>query len=270
MSTILKYRYLILRRLVQVGLMVLFIGGNWFGWNILKGNYSSGLLFNAVPLSDPYAVLQILATGFLAGTDLLIGFVVTVMLYGFFFGRMFCSWVCPMNVVTDTSEFLRKKVQLKPNVKLSKNTRYGVLTAGLILSLISGTPAFEAINPIAILHRGLIFGMGGGWAFIAAIFLFDVAVSKQGWCGHLCPVGAFYSIIGKFTLLKIKHRADNCTNCQKCFKVCPEGQVLDIINIKTGYIRSSACTNCMRCVEVCEDEALRLTLRNPIKNDKTA
>ena len=59
MKLIRNYRYLILRRLVQLSLLLLLIAGNYWGWKILNGNFSTALLFDYVPLSDPYAVLQI-------------------------------------------------------------------------------------------------------------------------------------------------------------------------------------------------------------------
>ena len=82
--------------------------------------------------------------------------------------------------------------------------------------------------------------------------------------GHLCPLGAFYSVIGKFSLLKVKHIKDNCTSCMKCFQVCPEEQVLDIVTKADGYIKSGECTNCARCIEVCHDKALKFSIRKPI------
>ena len=93
MKLIQNYRYLILRRLVQLSFLLLFIGGNYFGWKVLNGNFSTALLFDYVPLSDPYAVLQILASGFIVSTDLLVGGLIVFVVYGLFAGRMFCAWV---------------------------------------------------------------------------------------------------------------------------------------------------------------------------------
>ena len=257
---ILNYRYLIARRVVQIGTLLLFVGANCFGWNILKGNYSSGIIFDTIPLSDPYAVLQILFSGFLAATDLIIGAVIVLVLYGVLFGRIFCSWICPFNIVADTALNISNKLNNEPKLKISRKIRYWILALGLILSLILGVSAFEAISPISILHRGIIFGIGAGWTVIAAIFLFDIAVVKNGWCGHLCPLGAFYALIGKYALLKVNHSNDNCTNCDKCFVVCHEPQVLDIIGKQNGIIKSGECTNCARCIEVCDDNALNFTI----------
>jgi ferredoxin-type protein NapH len=49
------------------------------------------------------------------------------------------------------------------------------------------------------MHREIIFGLGLGWTALVGLFLFDWLVVKHGWCGHLCPLGAFYSVIGRHT-----------------------------------------------------------------------
>lgn len=45
----------------------MFLSGPWFGVWILHGNYSSSLLFDTVPLTDPLMTLQSLASGHLPG-----------------------------------------------------------------------------------------------------------------------------------------------------------------------------------------------------------
>ena len=92
----------------------------------------------------------------------------------------------------------------------------------LAVSLATGTIAWEFVNPISMLHRGLIFGMGFAWAFVVAVFLFDLLVSRRGWCGHLCPVGTFYGLLGTKSLLRVSaaNRAQ-CDDCMDCFAVCP-------------------------------------------------
>ena len=261
MNILFSYRFLISRRFIQLVLIVLFAGGNYLGWTVLKGNFSAGLLFKSIPLTDPYALLQIFASGFVASGDLILGALIVLFIYGLITGRMFCSWICPMNIVTDAAIYANSKIKIKQSLEFSNKTRYGVLVLGIILSAILGYSAFEAINPISILHRGIIFGMGAGWAIILAIFLLDLSVIKNGWCGHLCPLGAFYSIISRYSLIKVKHKKESCTNCMKCFEVCPEVQVLDIIGKESGYIKSGECTNCARCIEVCDDKALKFALR---------
>jgi len=261
MELIRKYRFLISRRVIQLFLLGLFASANYFGWPILKGNYSSALLFDTIPLADPYAVIQVMASGFMASSELLIGAGIILLIYGLLFGRMFCSWVCPVNIVEDFATWINNKLQIKDNNSLSRSIRYWALGLGIVLSILLGYAAFEAISPISMLHRGVIFGIGGGWAFILALFLFDLAITKFGWCGHLCPLGSFYALVGKYAFVKVSHNNSYCTKCMKCFEVCPEKQVLNIVTKKSGIIKSAECTNCARCIEVCEDNALNLGLR---------
>ncbi|BCD68884.1 quinol dehydrogenase ferredoxin subunit NapH [Nitratiruptor sp. YY09-18] len=260
-----KYRFLLARRLVQLSVLVLYFGANAWGWKILQGNLSSSLLFQKIPLADPYALLQIFATGAIAAADVIIGAVIVAIFYALVGGRAFCSYVCPINMVTDLANYLRRKWNLDKFEKkwwASRNIRYWVLGLSFILSFLLGTAAFEMVSPISMMHRGIVFGMGFGWAAIVAIFLFDLFVLKNGWCGHICPLGGFYSIIGRYNLFRVHHNQPNCTLCMKCKEVCPEKEVLYMIGKKSQMVDMGECTLCGRCVEVCDDDALYFSIRD--------
>ncbi len=260
-----KYRFLILRRISQIALLVLYVGGNYWGWKILQGNLSSSVLLGKVPLADPYAVLQIFSTGAIVAADALIGAVIVTLFYALIGGRAFCSYVCPVNMVTDLANYLRRKWKLDKFEKkwwASRNIRYWVMGLSFILSFLLGTAAFELVSPISITHRGIIFGMGFGWTVIVAIFLFDLFILKNGWCGHICPLGGFYSVVGRYNLFRVRHNQPNCTLCMKCKEVCPEKEVLYMIGKKSQIVDMGECTLCGRCVEVCDDDALYFSIRD--------
>lgn len=268
-----SYRYLFMRRLTQIGLLVLYFGANAWGWSVLEGNLSSSLILGTIPMSDPYAALQMLFAGAVLATDLLIGVGVATAFYFLIGGRAFCSWVCPINMVTDFAAFVRELIGMNKlsGVKqpASRNLRYWVLVLSLVISAIMGVTAFEFISPISMVHRGIVFGMGFGWAGVVIIFLFDLFVLKNGWCGHICPLGGFYSLLSKFSLIRVHHLEENCTLCMKCKVVCPENQVLHMIGKESLPVLSGECTNCARCIEVCDDDALEFSIRNMAQNKKT-
>jgi len=265
-------RYLILRRITQLSILLLYFGANVWGWNIVKGDLSFSLLFDTIPLTDPFATLQMLVAGAVITTDLLVGILVVLVLYGLIGGRAYCSWVCPVNLITDLAAFLRRKLGIDRSGKkylITKNFRYWFLGTMIILSAIMGVAVFEFISPIGIMTRGVVFGIGMGWIFLLAIFLFDLFLVKNGWCGHMCPLGAAYSLIGSKSLIVVEHNHETCTNCGECKEVCPEKQVLNpIIHKKSGYIEGIECTNCGRCIEVCNDKSLKFSLRSYIKGAK--
>jgi ferredoxin-type protein NapH len=260
-----KYRFLIARRISQVLIMVLYVIANVYGINFLTGNLSSSLLAGIIPLSDPYAVLQMFAAGAVISIDIIIGALIITIFYMTIGGRAFCSWVCPVNMITDLANYLRRKFgfnQIQKKQPASRNIRYWVIAISLVISFSMGIAAFEFISPISMVHRGIIFGLGFGWAAILVIFLFDLFVLKNGWCGHICPLGGAYSLIGKFSLIRVHHNAPNCTACMKCKEVCPESHVLHMVTKTSIPVLDGDCTNCGRCIEVCDDDALNFSIKN--------
>jgi len=265
-----QHRFLIARRIVQVSIMALFVVTNIYGMKLLSGNLSASVVAGLIPLADPFAILQMFAAGAFVAFDVLLGGLIVLFFYMVIGGRAFCSWVCPINIVTDTANWARKVLYLEKierKIWLGRTVRYWVLGLTLILSLITGVAAFEMISPIGMLHRGIIFGMGMGGAAILSIFLFDLFAVKNGWCGHICPLGGFYALIGRWSLIRVKHDHTKCTLCMECKNVCPEKQVLSIISKRSGAIVFGECTNCGRCVEVCESDALSFGVRNYINTN---
>lgn len=270
-NVLVKHRFLIARRLIQISLMMLYVGGNIWGWKFLQGNLSSSLLLGSVPLSDPYAALQMFSAGALVSGNILVGAFIIATFYFIVGGRVFCSWICPVNIITDAANYLRRKLnfnQIEKKQPASRSIRYYVLILSLILSYVLGVTAFELVSPISMTHRGIIFGLGFGWATMLVIFLFDLFILKNGWCGYICPLGGFYSALGKYSMIRVNHDEPKCTVCMKCKDVCPESQVLWMVGKQSLQVLSGECTNCGRCVEVCDDDALNFSLRTQIGDKK--
>jgi len=261
-----KWRHLLLRRGVQAGVLLVFWGTvnrEWtlFGRPLLSGDLSASELLGAIPLADPFAVLQILLSGRIPGTTVLLGALVVLAAYAVLGGRTFCSWLCPINPVTDLAAWLRRRLELKGGPRVPRRGRYWVLGLTLVLCPLTGLAAFEWISPIGILHRGLIFGLGAGWIAVAAIFLLDLG-GRQTWCGHLCPLGAFWGLVGETAQVRIGFDAESCTHCGDCFPVCPEPQVLDLQQAsRKGFVKSGDCTNCGRCIPACPEGSLAFAWR---------
>ena len=260
-------KWLILRRLSQLSILALFMVGPLFGYWIVKGNMASSLTLDILPLSDPYVMLQGLMAGNVPVTEGLIGVAIVVAFYVLIGGRVYCSWVCPVNFVTDAAAWLRRKLGLKVSSQFSRSTRYWLLALTLILPPMTGAIVWELFNPVSLTFRGIIFGMGWAWMVILAVFLFDLFVSQRGWCGHLCPVGAFYSLLGKKSILRVSaSQRENCDDCMDCFAVCPEPQVITpaLRGADKGVspiIFESNCTNCGRCIDVCDEDVFNFSSR---------
>lgn len=240
--------------------------------SIVQGNLSYSSWFNGTfSLTDPLGALQIFLAGGGLTLDVALGVLLVVIVYGVFLGRAYCAFICPVNLITDFANLLRDKLgfnSAQRKLILPRSTKFVILALGLILSTLFGVAAFELISPISMLHRGVVFGMGFGAFALLAVFCFDLFVLKNGFCGHICPLGAMYSLIGKFALLRVNHKLSNCTKCMKCVQICPEPEVLKPIGKENGTLDSMACLRCGRCIEVCRDNALGFTILNFIQKEK--
>ncbi|MCU7930843.1 MAG: quinol dehydrogenase ferredoxin subunit NapH [Candidatus Thiodiazotropha sp. (ex Codakia rugifera)] len=270
-----SHKFLILRRLSQLGILALFLTGPWFGLWIVKGNLASSLTLDFLPLTDPYVLLQAMLSGVVPETAAIIGVVIVLLFYMLVGGRVYCSWVCPVNMVTDLAAWLRRKLGIRTTSQISRTTRYWMLTLTLILPLVvTGGIVWELVNPVSMMFRGIVFSMGAAWIMIAGIFLFDLLVAKDGWCGHICPVGAFYNLVGSKSLLKVNAlQRQACNDCMECYVVCPEPQVIKpaLKGEKKGLspvILSSDCTNCGRCIDICAKDVFSYGGRHAIKIDE--
>ncbi len=254
----------VVRRVVQLSILGLFIGTARLGWTLLgepllSGDFSSSLFAGALPLADPFAFLQKLCAGHAPELAMTTGSLIVLAVYVIAGGRAFCGWVCPMNIVTDAAASLRGRLGIRSeSLRIHRSVRYGVALGALIASAVTGAAAFEWISPQAFLWREAIWGIGMGFvASVLGVFALDTLLVSRGWCGHLCPLGAFWSIVGRAGLIKPLFIDERCTRCADCIKVCPEPQVINFKDAAArGMIASGECTSCGRCAAACPENAI--------------
>ncbi|WP_305075830.1 quinol dehydrogenase ferredoxin subunit NapH [Propionivibrio sp.] len=261
-----RQRWLLLRRASQLTILALFLAGPWFGVWVLKGNLSASLILDTVPLTDPLLALQTMVAGHWPHVTALTGAAIVLVFYLLVGGRVFCSWVCPVNMVTDAAAWSRRKLGIKTGRVPDSATRYWLLGAMLLATAVTGVLVWEWVNPVSLLHRALIFGLWGSLLAIAGIFAYDLLIASRGWCGHLCPVGAFYRLLGRSALIRVSAaQRSACDDCMDCFTVCPEPQVIRPALKQAGQthplILSGDCTNCGRCIDVCDRHVFKMTHR---------
>jgi ferredoxin-type protein NapH len=260
--------WLLLRRISQVSILGLFLLGPLAGIWFVKGNLSSSLTLEFLALTDPYVLLQSLFAGHVMQPTAITGALIVLAFYVLVGGRVYCSWVCPINIVTDAASWLRKKLDIKgQGLRFSIKTGYWIFAMTLIVASLTQSIVWELVNPVSMLYRGVLYGMGAAWLIILAIFLFDVFVSRRGWCAHLCPVGIFYGLLGNKSILRVTAmNREQCNDCMDCFSVCPEPQVIKpalkkLADDKNPLIQSGRCTNCARCIDVCNQNVFSFTTR---------
>jgi ferredoxin-type protein NapH len=209
-------------------------------------------------LSDPLAAVEMIAASMVS---IVIPVILTLVL-----GRVFCSWICPANVLFELSGKLRKLLRLAEippaDVRFSHKNKYVLLAVGLLAAAVLGLPIFALVYPPAVLSRlahAWVFGtaLTGMLVLTGLIIAFELFVSPRWWCRTMCPGGALYGLLGWSRLLRVRLDPARCNDCRKCEPVCEPG--LDPVRESYGI----ECDNCGVCIRHCPDRALFYSIGLP-------
>ncbi|MGE5140981.1 MAG: 4Fe-4S binding protein, partial [Rudaea sp.] len=147
-------------------------------------------------------------------------------------GGAFCGWICPFGALQDFLNWLRGKLHIREVIvpaRVDRFLRYGrYLVLGLILYQMIYTVNlwFGEYDPYKTL-----FGLG--WLFefnlasswipytIAVVVLVASLFVERAWCRFACPLGGAISLLGNFSLLRIRRTGASCKSCAVCDRPCP-------------------------------------------------
>ncbi len=184
----------------------------------------------------------------------------TMGMLGATFGRFICGWACPFGLIQE----LLYKI---PSAKYSIPRRLNLIKYGMFIFLVIlfplifvddfglGKPWFckyvcpagtlEAGIPMLLLQPDLRSTIGflfyNKLVILIGFVIWSVLASRP-FCRTTCPLGAFYALFNKFSLVRMRLDEDKCTHCKACHSVCPMGVKF---NESPG---DAECINCMKCM----------------------
>lgn len=186
----------------------------------------------------------------------------------FFFGRLFCSHVCPLGTTLDLTN---KVTKTKPSAFGRREWKYLFLVALLTAAALGmnfahlGAPLSLAprLYGLLVFPFATLLGMESlaeapryalTWAH-AGIFLFilgSVRITPRWWCRNLCPAGAMLALCTgkKATRRHVDHA---CNDCGKCRRTCPMGAI-DANDPR--QTTAPECIQCRRCRDICPQDAV--------------
>lgn len=216
-----------------------------------------------------------LATGLATGvvfSGLLLGLVTVIVTL--LFGRVWCSWVCPLGILQDIAGVRPKDrsdrgARLRNRYRSIYHLKYGLLIALLGLAAL-GILQTGLLDPIAFLTRsvvatlfpalqhlgvplGRVVHLSLGGVLLGAFLVLVLALPRflpRAFCRTVCPLGALLGVIARYSLFRIHRDASKCTSCGACQRVCqgaadPHTQ-----------LRVSECTVCFNCMSACPEGAI--------------
>lgn len=250
-----------------------------FSWSLgTPSSFGVGQFFLLCPLGGLEAFLA--DRSFIPQAAISLGVVVVLSLV---FGRAWCAWGCPAQVVRGLFGKAAAKPDLRVHPSSLKETfrhdsRLWVLAGVLIATLIVGFPVFCLVCPV-----GLTFGavlslvhlvthaeVTAGLLVFPAALVIELIVIKK-WCISLCPIAAMLSLFGRFAKpLRPKVSAETCLkakgeDCRACSSVCPEAIDLHAENAQEQL---ADCTRCGECKQVCPTRSIAMPLVSREKSSR--
>lgn len=185
-----------------------------------------------------------------------------LLLFGVILGRVVCGFLCPFGLLQE----LLYKI---PSRKIRKNKwtrhlsclKYIILIVFVIgIPLILAVPGFcKYICPAGTLEGGVflvimnerlqaLIGRLFSWKMaVLAVVIFSAVFIFRSFCRFICPLGAFYALFHKVSMVGMKLDKEKCNGCNACVAHCK----LDV-----KYVGDRECIQCGECIGCCSKCAL--------------
>ncbi len=199
-----------------------------------------------------------------------VGFLAAI---GLLVGRLVCGWLCLFGLLQELLYMIPvPKIKVpRPVDRVLRYLKYAVLLVLVFAlpffirtSVGAGDPFFckyvcpvgtlEAGVPLVLLNEGMRAAAGAlfRWKFLILILCLLASVFiYRPFCKYICPLGAFYSLFQRVSLLRMACDKEKCVNCGACSKMCK-------MNVDPATAPNSfECIRCGECVKACPAKALK-------------
>ena len=169
--------------------------------------------------------------------------VIFTLITTFFWGRVFCSSLCPFGALQDFLTAVAPKSWQRALPQLWHD-RMIYLKYGILALLIGSASIFPELTLFHFFEPfGTVFYFSQSFLLwgILLVFLVGAALVPRFYCRYACPLGAALGIGSLISPLRIK-RVSQCEVCKVCEQSCPTGAIrVEKIDFK----------ECVRC-DICE------------------
>jgi ferredoxin-type protein NapH len=286
-----------LRRIIQTA--ATFVNNAYFGFfatnKIFQGQtkavcapglncYSCPASVLACPIGSLQVIMGSIRTS-LQSARFHLGFYVVGFLgsIGMLVGRFPCGWLCPFGFMQELIHKIpSKKINIPPVTQYGKYVSlFGfVILLPLIITdefgygvtwfckYICPTGTLEAGIPLMLIDKSLHRLIGTLYYYKLAILLLlliTMVFVRRPFCRAICPLGGFYSLFNKISILRMRHDPGKCVKCYQCLQDCP-------MHLK--FPDGANQPNCIRCFKCrtssCHHGAISIEFAGMAPSEKIA
>ena len=172
------------------------------------------------------------------------------ILIAYFFGRIYCSVICPLGILQDIlGSIFRRKSGKTPNFYYVRYTILAITLAAMALGITAVLRYLDPYSNYGNLVTGFInIKTASMLTFIPLVILAALVLWKNRiFCTTICPVGTALGLCSKFSGHKLYISEEICKKCGQCEKECPTGAIIS----DEKSLDNERCIRCMRCVAKC-------------------
>lgn len=195
-----------------------------------------------------------------------------LLLFGVILGRVVCGFLCPFGLLQELLyKIPSKKVKKSKWTKKLSYLKYIILIVFVIgIPLILAVPGFcKYICPAGTLEGGVILvamnkrlqALIGGlfsWKMaVLAVVIISAVFIFRSFCRFICPLGAFYALFYKVSMVGMRLDEEKCNDCNACVAHC---------KMDVKRVGDRECIQCGECIDSCSRCALRFGIKT-VKSD---
>ena len=250
----------------------------------------------------PFQLIPALLRTIIQPEALFIAGLIFIILVTFIFGRVYCSFLCPLGTIQDLLIWGSKRIGLKSKQSFSKphnGLRYTILALVVAAAVIGFLSPASLLDPYSLTGRIFtyflqpliiqIYNLGiltlkpfdiylyprqtafiplSAWVVTAVfvlLILYFCAQHGRLYCNTLCPAGALLGLISRISFFQFTLNKTACSECSQCETVC-KAQCIDVQN---AAVDMSRCVGCFNCLQSCSRSTISYQRRQSCKSTNT-
>ncbi len=230
------------------------------------------LAFLSVPITmnylSPYVIIDGAANRILNGSVIMFSL---MFLSSLFFGRLWCSWVCPGGGLQEFIEPINPKPVKRGRLDWIKWLIW-IPWLALIVTLVIGNGGYHRFDFLYNTQKGISVAGSPDRPILFAYMIYYVVIGlfaglalligRRAGCHTICWMAPFM-ITGRWIrnwfnwpALRLVADTSLCADCKKCTTNCPMS--LDVNGmVQGGAMENAECILCGTCVDNCAKQAIR-------------